>query len=1116
MEVLVPLDMHTLSRSTHGHKITSKTRKMLLQRRKSAPALNDKRCAGFSDGVLSPSSPLQLGPWRLGEAGTTASPSSPLPNSVKPRWTDLLAPVQPGVDGVQLVSHVTLHVGLQSQERCLILFPSTLIVAKYKSGGVKPKTAVRLCEMWTASCLGDVCEATVPPLCSFVMGWPTTNHVVTFRSEEDRDVWFAELTRRIEAEKAKEEPKSIPLKILVQDIPTPAFAKTLCVGNTDTAQEVIAMALKQFSITGQSSDFKLWVYSGKDGTPYPLIGHEQPYSVRMRHVRDAVQCLGSDVRVGGSSFPVDARFPDESLPPDLRCHFVLRATQRRPSQPPPAATYVRDEPVDSSGGKLRRKRSLMSWTLRRSSSRSDSDAPLSPLSPAAPSAGGVFGVPLSLLCPDGAPPRSIMALLSAIFREGPFTRGIFRKSANMRHCRTLRERLASGEHVDWTQETPHVAAAVFTDFLRNVPGSLLCSELYHGWLDGISEEHPQERLQSVRRLLRRVPPCHHLLLRALLCVLHHVAALARHNHMTAANLARCVAPSLLWPSRGGEQQQQRSDTLQVVELVEFLICHCQELFGEDVTTIFGPLPEPSQTDTDNSDSSDASSSLRQRDSLCDGAPAGLHDDGRGDDDSQLLSECLRALSFSRTAQALFPDMLCHLGVNRRPNAGGSRLDASPVGSDDGGDDGARGRSHDNPDGGDSPEKSGRRRVVGNDRNGNVEYGDDDDDVFRANGIGGRPPASADTPASRAARSRVPLSRPASLRLNFPSYGPGSSSNLSMGGMSTSSQSSAESLLCLSTSPDSPSAPKLADGRTRGRDAAAVTEPLKRSLSASGPGLNLSFDSASTFYRTEKAAAWPVTSEMRRRLLKSSQSLSPGPHEPTQSAIFYRNRCTAPPSSSCSVDSLHSDHPAADRPRPGASVAGERRHAWSAGALNSPERRRTPGQDGSMQGVVESLLSPLVNRSWFRTGSYTFKRMPSGDGRRGTVVPRRGEESPLFRGDCGILEAGAAGRSAGTRPLPSPSDSPRRGAARGFAPEGLFFSGQRSPDEGGGGGGGGDVGDGCSGGGGGGGGGRGCCARCQDGGLPACRGSPACAGCGQTWTDGPGDGAVESHDLERRA
>ncbi|XP_032828616.2 uncharacterized protein LOC116952963 isoform X2 [Petromyzon marinus] len=1103
----------------------------------------------MSDGVLSPSSPLQLGPWRLGEAETTASPSSPLPNSVKPRWTDLLAPVQPGVDGVQLVSHVTLHVGLQSQERCLILLPSTLIVAKYKSGGVKPKTAVRLCEMWTASCLGDVCEAPVPLLSSFVVGWPTTNHVVTFRSEEDRDIWFAELNRRIEVEKAKEEPKSIPLKILVQDIPTPAFAKTLCVGNTDTAQEVIAMALKQFSITGQSSDFKLWVYSGKEGTPYPLIGHEQPYSVRMRHVRDAVQCLGSDVRVGGSSFPVDARFPDESLPPDLRCHFVLRATQRRPSQPPPpppAATSVRDEAVDSSGGKLRRKRSLMSWTLRRSSSRSDSDAPLSPLSPATPSAGGVFGVPLSLLCPDGAPPRSIMALLSTIFREGPFTRGIFRKSANMRHCRTLRERLASGEHVDWTQETPHVAAAVFTDFLRNLPGSLLCSELYHGWLEGISEEHPQERLNSVQRLLRRVPPCHRLLLRALLCVLHHVAALSRHNHMTAANLARCVAPSLLWPSRGGEQQQQqqqRSDTLQVVELVEFLICHCQELLGEDVTTIFGPLPEPSQTDADNSDSSDASSPMRRRGSSCDGTPAGLHDDdGRGDDDSQLLSECLRALSFSRTAQALFPDMLCHLGVNRRPNAGGSRLDASPVGGgddgndggDDGDDGGVCGRSLENPEGGDSPEKRGRRRVVGNDRNGNVEYGDDDDDddVFRANGFGKRPPARADspTPASQEARSRVPLSRPASLRLSFPSYGPGSSSNLSTGGMSTSSQSSAESLRSLSTSPDSLSAPKLAEpalgGRTRGRGAAAAAEPLKRSLSASGPGLNLSFDSASTFYRTEKAAAWPVTSEMRRRLLKSSQSLSPGPHEPTRSAIFYRNRCTPPPScsSSRSVDSLHSNDLAADRPRSGASVAGgtfsaaaaaaERRHAWSAGTLNSPERRRAPRQGGSMQGTVESLLSPLVNRSWFRTGSYTLKRMPSGDGRRGTAVPRRGEESPLFRRGCGILEAGAAGRdrggSAGTPPLPSPSDSPRRGAARGFAPEGLFFSGQRSPDEqldarlpaGGGGGGGGS--------------GRGCCARCQDGGLAACRGSPACAGCGETWTDGPGGGAVERHDLERRA
>lgn len=45
----------------------------------------------------------------------------------------------------------------------------------------KRKERVRLCEMWLASCMEEVAERKLCSKNSFVIGWPTTNYVVTLR-----------------------------------------------------------------------------------------------------------------------------------------------------------------------------------------------------------------------------------------------------------------------------------------------------------------------------------------------------------------------------------------------------------------------------------------------------------------------------------------------------------------------------------------------------------------------------------------------------------------------------------------------------------------------------------------------------------------------------------------------------------------------------------------------------------------------------------------------------------------------------------------------------------------------------------------------------------------------
>ncbi|XP_037829906.1 rho GTPase-activating protein 20 [Kryptolebias marmoratus] len=214
-----------------------------------------------------------------------------------------------------LYGHVQLKTGMQTQDRHLFLFTDVLLVAKAKSANhFKQKLQVSVREMWTAGCTDEVCEGSTNPERSFVMGWPTWNCVAMFSSAEQRDRWLSCLKSRIKDEKEAEEPKTIPLRVYGKGINSFAVIKTLPVSNSDSTNEVIRLALQQFDIIGNVKDFQLWVISKRDNTPYPLIGHEFPFSIQMSHARSPAR-------------------RDAASPPAERgeCQFVLRP---RPAEPP--------------------------------------------------------------------------------------------------------------------------------------------------------------------------------------------------------------------------------------------------------------------------------------------------------------------------------------------------------------------------------------------------------------------------------------------------------------------------------------------------------------------------------------------------------------------------------------------------------------------------------------------------------------------------------------------------------------------------------------------------------------------------------------------------------------
>ncbi|GAB0207067.1 T-cell activation Rho GTPase-activating protein-like [Grus japonensis] len=186
-------------------------------------------------------------------------------------------------------------------------------------------------------------------------------------------------------------------------------------------------------------------------------------------------------------------------------------------------------------------------------------------------------------------------LLALLAEHGPSTEGIFRLAVKEHVSRELREALDSGAEVHLESQPAHVLAVLLKDFLRKIPSKLLGAELYEEWMSALQKTSRQEKLAALREVAGKLPQANLLLLKSLLSLLQRISRNAASSRMTAGNLAICVGPNLLSPP---EEQTLPLDALvqvtgQVTGLVEFLIEHHGDLFGEEVAGLAGTSAEES-------------------------------------------------------------------------------------------------------------------------------------------------------------------------------------------------------------------------------------------------------------------------------------------------------------------------------------------------------------------------------------------------------------------------------------------------------------------------------------------------------------------------------------------
>ncbi|XP_044304681.1 T-cell activation Rho GTPase-activating protein [Varanus komodoensis] len=276
-------------------------------------------------------------------------------------------------------------------------------------------------------------------------------------------------------------------------------------------------------------------------------------------------------------------------------------------------------PCDSDSGlchlidsnKKRKKATYWPFTLRRLTTGSETLGHLEPdLKPS------LFDQPLSIVCSEeDMLPGAIQDILTILFLNGPFTEGIFRKAANEKARKELKEELNSGGKVAFENESVHLLAVVLKDFLRNIPHKLLLSELYDEWMTALEKVNHHEKIEAMKEVAGKLPKPNLILLKHLLCVLRRISKSSEINKMDSSNLAICFGPTMLTPDcdQSLPLEVQKELTDKVKTLVEFLIDHCSDIFGEEIHSLFSISAD------DSLDRTEALSASPQHDSAYDSA-----------------------------------------------------------------------------------------------------------------------------------------------------------------------------------------------------------------------------------------------------------------------------------------------------------------------------------------------------------------------------------------------------------------------------------------------------------------------------------------------------------------
>ncbi|XP_076788193.1 rho GTPase-activating protein 20-like [Arvicanthis niloticus] len=453
----------------------------------------------------------------------------------------------------------------KKNKRHLSLFNDVLVVSSnLNKKKFKIKCIIPLNYLWVMDAvdLDENCSSK-----TLFLFWATGNFVVTFRSKEQKDQWYYFLKRSIK--EAKNGIKTnFSLQIFTEDIPSCDSPLCVTATNISTVNDIIEKLRPMIRVTN-IEDYQLWFCPGHEEAPRALQGYEYPHDIMMNNLQKNFSSLNSRIF---TAFPPLPGLLVNDLYSDSQGQFILKPIDSARIQQPNAM-----ERPD----KKERPPRITSCFHRGSVPQQDQGCTV----PRVNKSGKLFGKELSSICHAGKVPTAILDILSLINEKGPTTEGIFIISPNGTMCKTLKEKMDSGEEVDIKHQSVHVVAWILKEFLRSIKGTLLTPQFYDQWLAVTQMVTDEEKVTALQSLLEKLPQPNAALLRQVFRILHKIARNSSVNQMSPYHLSIAIAPYILClPSYPSDVLD--NDIAKKISLVMFMIENSPKIFGVDLVVVW--------------------------------------------------------------------------------------------------------------------------------------------------------------------------------------------------------------------------------------------------------------------------------------------------------------------------------------------------------------------------------------------------------------------------------------------------------------------------------------------------------------------------------------------------
>jgi len=497
-------------------------------------------------------------------------------------------------------------------KRRVFLFNDLVLLAKPRSRGTYTlRRRFKFSEAW----IGE--NEDMDESFSIVVGSPFfRNSVLSFQSDAQKQETASLFKRLISASKEAEMEPTGTLTIfpfLSQGYnakPTAAILNAECVevevSLKSTSHEIIEQLLQKLGIPILSPELGAKAYTLFELTTHGLL-QVSPWECPL-----VISKVGSRCHMHRSRCQfvfrrmIDPALTVEALPEALKC-LVTHSSEKKGGR----NRHASESQVDLRNARkmttaeqldqLNREKKKGFWKITAGLTKklgfgANANAPKMPYaiptSVKAPE-GQLYCRPLECLFTDGEMVKPLRDMISRLYYDGPSAQGLFRKSANARVCRQVRERLDAGDEVDFTDLPILAVGAILKEFLRSLPDSVMTLKLYDEMVGTNALLDKIQRVDHVTQVMAKLPEANQLLLGALMPVFVKIGESGDINGMTPSNVGICIGQSIMWP-------RTTEDILKndVPPFIEFLIVQFEAIFGrESQHTIFGPL-EPTATQDD--------------------------------------------------------------------------------------------------------------------------------------------------------------------------------------------------------------------------------------------------------------------------------------------------------------------------------------------------------------------------------------------------------------------------------------------------------------------------------------------------------------------------------------